>query len=132
MELSNDTGGATREIDGARFLGRIKKKNGVSVSYRTLTRTEAKVIASIPSLEINDTPGRYIVPSHLFMQFTWCAPNSHNVHNLQKVSSYRIIWDKECMIQEGYNLQTDFIEEFNSIIARELRSIKQQGMKAAL
>ena len=36
------------------------------------------------------------------------------------------------MIREGDNLQTDFIEEFNSIIARELRSIKQQGMEAAL
>ena len=94
MELSDNTGGAAREIDGAKFLGRMKKKKGVLVSYRTLTRTEAKFIASIPSLERNDTSGRYIVPPHLFMQFAWCTPNSHNVHNLQQASSYRIIWDK--------------------------------------
>ena len=36
------------------------------------------------------------------------------------------------MIQEGDELQINFIEDFNLVVARELRSIKQQGMKVAL
>ena len=109
-----------------------RAKKGVVVNYRSLTTCEAKVISSIPELEINATTGKYIVPPQLFMQFGWCTPNSHNVHNLVKVSTYQKIWDPECVFTPGDQLTKAFIDDFNEIMAKELRMIKQQGMECAL
>ena len=118
-------------IDHEAFCEQVQK-NGVVVNCRSLTKCKAKVISSIPDLEINATTGKYIVPPQLFMQFGWCTPNSHNAHNLVKVSTYRKIWDPDCVLTPGNQLTKAFIDDFNEIMAKELRMIKQQGMECAL